>query len=278
MSMGLYKNLLLAIPLLALTACGMPPFDPSSVKKKFPKDNFPVSDYVSYKDREMHFVEYGDKDGSLIVFVHGSPGSWEAYGHFLADPNLSSIAHMIAVDRPGFGESEKGKWEESLEVQAGLIAKLIKNKATDKKVLVVGHSFGGPIMARLAMDYPNLVDNMIILAGSVDPELEKIRWFNHLADTWLASAVLPSMWRVSNKEILPLRQELLDIEGRWGEIKTDIIVVQGTKDTLVPPGNATYIKQKALNSSVELIILEGENHFLPWNQEELIKRLILSRL
>src|SRR3546814_18455192 len=49
--------------------------------------------------------------------------------------------------------------------------------------IVVGHSLGGPIAAKLAMDYPDRVRGLLLLAPSVAPALEAPRWYQRLA-TW----------------------------------------------------------------------------------------------
>src|SRR3546814_16092495 len=47
--------------------------------------------------------------------------------------------------------------------------------------IVVGHSLGGPIAAKLAMDYPDRVRGLLLLAPSVAPALEAPRWYQRLA-------------------------------------------------------------------------------------------------
>lgn len=120
--------------------------------------------------RRMHYVEAGT-NGSvpLILFVHGSPGSWKAWAQYLNDPDLLARTRMIAVDRPGFGGSEAGQAEPSLEQQCQDIAPLLEQAPPGQRVLLVGHSFGGPVVCRLAMDHPDKVTDLIVLAGSIDP-------------------------------------------------------------------------------------------------------------
>ena len=62
-------------------------------------------------DRQLRYVHTGQKDSTkpLILFVHGAPGSWEAYKFFLADTDLRSMAQLISIDRLGYGESDYGQ-------------------------------------------------------------------------------------------------------------------------------------------------------------------------
>ncbi len=51
--------------------------------------------------------------------------------------------------------------------------KPILELVVNQKTILVGHSLGGPVIARTAMDYPDLVDGLILVGGSIDPEMEK---------------------------------------------------------------------------------------------------------
>src|SRR6476620_10811132 len=57
----------------------------------------------------IHYIETGKKDATTLFFVHGSPGSWDAYKDYLKDSLLLSKYRMIAIDRIGFGHSNFGK-------------------------------------------------------------------------------------------------------------------------------------------------------------------------
>jgi pimeloyl-ACP methyl ester carboxylesterase len=63
--------------------------------------------------------------------------------------------------------------EQSLRMQSACLAPLLRLGKSAKKPILVGHSLGGPVAARLAMDYPDEVGGLILVAPSIDPELEK---------------------------------------------------------------------------------------------------------
>ena len=46
-------------------------------------------------------------DSICLIFVHGAPGSWDAFKTYMTDKDLNSIARVVAYDRPGYGGSEK---------------------------------------------------------------------------------------------------------------------------------------------------------------------------
>src|SRR6478736_6621802 len=117
--------------------------------------------------RFMNYLMVGDNNQlPLVIFIHGSPGSLPDYLDFLADTVLLKKAEMISVDRPGFGESNYGYAEPSLAKQAALLKPILEQNKHQRPVILVGHSLGGPVIGRMAMDYPELIDGLIFVAGS----------------------------------------------------------------------------------------------------------------
>lgn len=226
--------------------------------------------------RNMHYTFAGCDTFPLVVIVHGSPGSSAEMLDYVGDSMLLRVARVAAVDRPGFGESDYGIAEPSLKEQAAVLVPLIK-KLGNKKVILVGHSMGGPVIARFAIDYPDLVDGLVIVAGSIDPELEPATWWKRPFDLPGIRLLVPSALRISNREILPLRSELEKMRPEWSKITCPVTVVQGTKDDLVPAGNADFArKMLANNPHVKINMLENENHFIIWSKRKLIVEEILA--
>lgn len=228
--------------------------------------------------REIHLTESGDPKLPLVLIVHGSPGSSGDVLDYLADTNLTRHAHVVAVDRPGFGYSGFGETEPSLKRQVRML-KPILEKYRRGKTILVGHSYGGPFIARMAMDFPELVDGLVIVAGSIDPALEPRPWWQHPIDWWGLRWMLPPAFRVSNQEIIPLRSELEEMLPLWEHITCPVTVVQGTDDSLVPAGNADFARRMLTKSrKLGIDMLEGESHFIMWTKEGMIAGKILEML
>ncbi|MDP5255042.1 MULTISPECIES: alpha/beta fold hydrolase [unclassified Vibrio] len=266
---------------LFLIGCDVPPYDKAHMLGLFNETTRPQSEYVQESDRKMHYVvnpiiDEHKKHNIAIVFVHGAPGDWLAFASYLADPDLSHHALMASVDRLGYGKSQPGRWEVNLSKQAALLHQAILDIGKEKRVILVGHSFGGPVIARLAMDYPESVDQLLILAGSVDPSLEFTKWFQYIADWHWVRPLIPAALNVTNQEILPLKGQLEVMLPLWDKITAPITVIQGTNDKLVPHQNAAFIKQKVPSATV--IYLNEQNHFLPWNEFDLIKQTLIDMM
>ncbi|MFK7840420.1 MAG: alpha/beta fold hydrolase [Bdellovibrionales bacterium] len=233
-------------------------------------------------DENFSFVTSGDKPGSdaqkqVIVFVHGSPGQWDAWADYLSDDDLLEHFFMIAVDRLGFGGSDNGIHEESLERHARFIMSAVKASLPERRdIIVIGHSYGGPVALQMAIDYPDRVGGLALLAPSIAPDLEVPRWYNHLAALSIVKHLLPSSVRHSNEEILPLKRELNAMQDRLSTIEIPVIVLQGTADKLVPYKNAEFAKTTLINADVTVQLIEDRGHFIPWQDFELVKKTLFK--
>ncbi|MEM6793954.1 MAG: alpha/beta hydrolase [Acidobacteriota bacterium] len=229
-------------------------------------------------ERTVSWVVAGREPGPgtpTLLFIHGSPGSWRAWRGYLADPGLAARAHLVAVDRPGFGASGRGRFEPSLERQAAAAAAPLLARPGGP-TLVVGHSFGGPVAARLAVDRPDLVDGLLLIAPSLDPDLEEVRWYQRLAQA--LPFLVPRDLRTANREILPLAGELEALAVRMPEIRQPVTVLQGLEDRLVPPGNADFAERTLTGAPLEVQRLPGVDHFIPWRRAELVRTAVESWL
>lgn len=227
--------------------------------------------YFKHEDAEGMIFLARKGSGPTVVLVHGSPGSWDNFAHVLSDPSLNSQYTFVAVDRPGFGRSLPGKPEPSLETQARRIHNAVKASGVPLPAVWLGHSLGGPVIAKLAVDYPEDVAALVLVAPSMDPGLEKRQWFNWVAKFPPIKWGLSREWRNSNEEIFPHKKELEKLANELPRLRVPTIVLQGDKDSLVPIGNAYYTAETMPEGVVELRILQGVDHFIPWtNVDEMV--------
>lgn len=225
-------------------------------------------------DYTIRYVETGNKNGYPLLFLHGAPGDLGAFNPYLADPELGKYALMISPDRPGYGESGLGKSLTSLREQSRLLKPLLEKLAAYGPVTIAGHSYGATIAARMAMDYPNLVDSLYLISGAVDPENERIYWFNKPLDSKALRWILPKALRVSNDEKVTHVAELEQMISLWPKVTARTVIIHGDKDSLVSVKNAYFAEEKLVNAETELFVVSGENHFILWTAKELITGLL----
>lgn len=118
---------------------------------------------VRVGDRDIHYTESGS--GPAVLMLHGGgPGAsgQAAYTHNVAA--LARRFRVIVPDMPGYGRSSKyldrsDPFGDLAAAMTGLLDALGLSSAH-----VVGNSYGGAAALRMAMDAPDTVDRLVLLA------------------------------------------------------------------------------------------------------------------
>lgn len=237
----------------------------------------PISETYEVDGYKMHYKVLDKGHQATLMFVHGTPGSWDAFISYFKDSAYYDQAVIVSPDRPGFGKSSYGKPVASLEEQCSLLAPILEKYPAPR--ILIGHSLGGPLVARMAMDHPHLVEGIIMLAPALAPELEPEEdWFRVPMRWPIIEGLVPKIVRISNEEVIFLREELELMLPLWTDITVPSIVIQGDADDHVHPGNGPFAESMLVNAPKEIIMLEGQNHFLPWNEYSLVKKTVLKLL
>lgn len=232
---------------------------------------------------ERHFVEIGDGlslhyaecgEGAPVIFVHGSGPGASGQSNF-AD-NMRAIARAgfraIAVDLLGYGDSSKPtdkRYTLDLHVPA---LKAFVDKLKLSRLSLVGNSLGGAVSMRFAMDYPELMERLILLApGGLAPKFRYLRMPGIRAMMWSqlgpGGPTLKKLQGVFDKQLYDpsqLSRELVEqrfqvaltqprqvyktlkvanLASRLGEIHCPTLVFWGTDDKFCPVETAIPLTQ-----------------------------------
>jgi len=237
-----------------------------------------IGPILTLGDVEYIEVDTGFEDGKakqLIVFVHGTPGSFTTFMHYMNDSLMQEHFHMISVTRPGWVERNAEKVP-SLDEQAAALEPLLRMDRSGKGTILMGHSYGGPVIAKTAMEYSELVSGLVFVATTGDPELSGPRWYNRLAVV-IPRFILGSGLKGANAEIMPLRPQLESILSGWEELEMPVLIVQGDRDRLVNPRNAEFMQRMLVNAEVTYMWREGQGHFVLWEEAGLIVDAIIEK-
>ena len=222
----------------------------------------------------IHYIETGNKNATTLFFVHGSPGSWDAYKDYLKDSLLLSKFRMIAIDRIGFGYSNFGK-AENLKTQTYILEKFTKLTSNGKPIYLIGHSLGGPTVVEMAAEKPNDFPTLVILSGAVDPKAEKPEKWRAIIKTTPIRYIIPGALRPSNDELWWLKNDLYELKPKLQNITSKVIIIHGTKDPLVPYSNVAFMRREFVNAkSLEIISIKDANHFIPWEHFKEIRDVL----
>jgi non-heme chloroperoxidase len=110
----------------------------------------------------LSYAEHGRKDGLPVIFLHGFTDSWHSFEYVL--DKFPTNLHAIAISHRGHGNSTKTARTDDTKYFAADVASFIRKKNLGS-CIIVGHSLGGLITQRFALDYPELT-KAIVIVGS----------------------------------------------------------------------------------------------------------------
>ncbi len=241
----------------------------------FLKENVAYQDTtLQIEDKELHYIQTGNDKAPTLVFIHGSPGSWNAYQSYLTDSVLLKKYRMIALDRPGFGYSDFRK-SMGLKPQAQLLNKLLTRLDNGAPYTLIGHSYGGPLIVQMAIEQPNLYTHLAILAGALDPSAEKKERWRYPIGVFPLKYLVPGALKPSNEELIMLKKDLKTLKEDLHMLSQHVLIIHGAKDKLVPYSNVAFMEKEFTDvSSLKVLTLEDQNHFFVWEREAFVKENI----
>jgi len=220
---------------------------------------------------EIHALRGGSPGDPRVIYIHGTPGNSTNFSRYVADPVEGLEA--VAVDRPGFGRSRPRGSVERLSDQAAAIEPFLVEREGRWPILV-GHSLGAPIAAWVAAEHPGRVGGLVLVAGSLDPELEEVLLIQHVGNFAFMPLLLPRWARNANRELICLEPELRALSDQLDRVRCPVVIVHGTADRLVPYENVAYARTRLGDEVMEVVTLVGADHFLPWRFEDVIRRSV----
>jgi pimeloyl-ACP methyl ester carboxylesterase len=132
----------------------------------------------------LNVVDIGPRDaaGPPIVMIHGASSNLETMRQPLGDL-LAAKHRVILIDRPGHGWSSRARNEDSTpEIQGRMIDEALGKLGVDSAIFVV-HSWAGALGARMALDYPQRVAGLVMLAPVAYPWPGGVGQYNKIITT-----------------------------------------------------------------------------------------------
>lgn len=228
-----------------------------------------------------------------ILLIHGFMGS--SYDFHLVMPELAEKRRVLAVDLPGFGLSDKST---ALDYSKKNMASLMLHFMAALQIehyAVIGHSMGGEIAIRMALDEPGRISRLVLLSSGGNRDIQ--RGFSGTAPEWLLESVFKnyliqrlyfpmavgSIRHASassfdpffyfNKQIpaATLNQMTRDndsgaVAGRLGDIGQPSLLVWGDQDRVIPLAQGHVLDERIPDS--RLIIYENCGHLVALERAE----------
>jgi pimeloyl-ACP methyl ester carboxylesterase len=114
---------------------------------------------------KVHYTDYGAGENAL-VFVHG----WSCDETFWAGqaPALAAKFHVITIDLPGHGQSDKPQIAYTMDLYARAIDAVLRD-AKVKAATLIGHSNGTPVIRQFYRMFPEKTRALVIVEGALRP-------------------------------------------------------------------------------------------------------------
>ena len=132
----------------------------------------------------LNVVDIGPRDapGPPIVMIHGASSNLEALRQPLGDM-LAKNHRVILIDRPGHGWSTRADLADSTPAIQGRMIDVALEKLGVTRAIFVVHSWAGALGARMALDDPERVAGLVMLAPVAYPWPGGVGWYNKLVTT-----------------------------------------------------------------------------------------------
>jgi len=261
--------------------------------------------FVKVDEANLHVVMKGK--GRPVVLIHGNPGSCQDWSRLYVP--IATRYRAVAFDRPGHGHSERPNHRPiTVEVQAEMLRATLTQLGLERPI-VVGHSWGGSLALVYALQFPDEISGVVLLAPAAYESDDGVSFlsklpgwpvigdvlnflFTPLLSAWLvrtdiAKAFAPdpvpkkylrhvlAEWTRPKKvkwysvDDALLNESLPKFADRYPEINVPVVIVTGDADQIVPAEQNAERLYRALPRS-HLNLLPQTGHQIPFTRPEAV--------
>lgn len=264
------------------------------------------SKFVTVENTRIHYLTAGS--GEPILFIHGFPTSSYLWRNVMN--GLSENYHVIAIDLPGYGKSDK-KLEDSFSFRYynRILSSFVK--ALDIEQITLGvHDLGGPVGLYWMIHNVEKVKRLLLFNTLVYPEFSlAVKLFGLASITPGMKQLLTSQWGIkktmkfgvykkdiltdedikhyqaafvekSTRKVLLKSIRRLSLKG-FKEIETKlhlyqgpIQIIYGENDKILPKVSYTMSKLKENLPQAKINAIPNCGHFLQEDEPDLICELV----
>jgi pimeloyl-ACP methyl ester carboxylesterase len=119
---------------------------------------------IEIQGRRINYVDLGEGDAPPVVFIHGLGGCWQNWLENL--PRLAQDRRCLALDLPGFSESEMPREKISIGGYASTVVEWARVLGIDEPADVIGNSMGGFIAAEIGINHADFVRRIVLCSAA----------------------------------------------------------------------------------------------------------------
>ncbi|MFW9903036.1 MAG: alpha/beta fold hydrolase [Candidatus Thorarchaeota archaeon] len=216
---------------------------------------------------------------SNLIFIHGAGGDktqWKGQQNFFQQHGWG----VISLSLPSHGESPPPSSELlCLDEYVQAVHEIINNQNL-KRVALIGHSMGGAVALQFTLQYPESVDNLILIGtgaklrvapsffDAIDTDFTR---FLELLRRVTFHEKTPVQIKVANEEILRRNGgeiflqdfkicDSFDIRSELKKIDLQTLIIVGEDDQMTPVKYSTFLHKNLRKS--QLIIIPEAGHYV----------------
>jgi pimeloyl-ACP methyl ester carboxylesterase len=243
--------------------------------------------------RAVNYVDLGSGDGPPVVFVHGISGNWQNWLENL--PRFAQERRVIALDLPGFGESEDPV-DPSMSAY-GRTVEALCDRLDLGEIALVGNSMGGFISAETTIQFPDRVERLVLCssAGITTSDLRRepvMAWGRAIAmggtrsaaevrmailrprlrhavfslivrhPSRIAPDILFEISKGAGRDVfVPVLKEILDYDfrERLPDIRCPTLILWGARDSIIPSKDA-YEYERLIPGTQPVVMFDDTGH------------------
>jgi pimeloyl-ACP methyl ester carboxylesterase len=249
-------------------------------------------------DRQMvHYEVLGH--GRPVVFLHGWLGSWRYW--FPAMEHVSEHFRTYSLDFWGFGESRRKSTYESIQNYSDQVIRFLDELGIDR-VLLVGHSMGGMVALKTAINHPKRISRVAAVGAPIDGDslswllkltdrpifadaFARMPWFRRYMFHWfLGETNDPAVNEILDDSVksssTTLRRAVgsmwrTDLRPELPRLSVPTLIVHGGRDEIVRPDQADLFDNIPC---AEIVVMPESRHFPFLDEAELFNDILIRFL
>jgi pimeloyl-ACP methyl ester carboxylesterase len=248
-------------------------------------------------DQVVHYETFGR--GRPVVFLHGWLGSWRYWM-----PTMDVVSQQFrtySFDFWGFGDSEKHKTQSTIQNYSDQVIRFLDKMGIDR-VMLVGHSMGGMVSLRTALNYPDRVTRVVAVGAPIDGE--SLSWLLKLTDKPYIAKLMARMpgitkslfryflGRTDDPEDFEILNDSVkgtalsvshsvrsmmrtDLRNDLARLRVPSLIVHGGRDDVVDPNQIELFRDIP---TAEVVLLPESRHFPFLDESALFNDMLLRFL
>lgn len=254
----------------------------------------------------IHYLDEGT--GEAVVFLHGSGSGACGYSNFKGNyPELVQAGYRaILPDLIGFGYSDKPT---DIEYPLSLFVECVKQTLDEigvQRCTLVGNSLGGAIALQFALDHPQMVDRLVLMApGGLEdqPDYFKMPGMAYVREVFMSpepvtparlkdlfvrafvhdpacidDALVEERWQLmqgQNAQVMRT-MKVPNLTARLGKIACPALGLWGTDERVMPESGILKLAHGVPN--LRMVLVPKCGHWVMMEHRELFNRYVLDFL